>query len=201
MEDELQKTKSATQRLADSANKPDFDKILRQRQQSAKQTIAAAKELGAIRSAETQARVQQQTNAALALQATTGGRAGTRGQAEEQRFGQFMASEIRKEDAQTQAEIAQAQQNAGDGGVGSNGDINLHGGRGEEHSAQSTQDQSGGGHGGSSYWGGGGRTASPWTTTNATAGEAFGSGGGGGVHDNRAGAVGADGICVVEEYK
>jgi hypothetical protein len=96
---------------------------------------------------------------------------------------------------------AQAQQNAGDGGVGSNADINLHGGRGEEHSAQSTQDQSGGGHGGSSYWGGGGRTASPWTTTNATAGEAFGSGGGGGVHDNRAGAVGADGICVVEEYK
>ena len=92
-------------------------------------------------------------------------------------------------------------QSAGDGGVGSNADINLHGGRGEEHSAQSTQDQSGGGHGGSSYWGGGGRTASAWTSTNATAGEAFGSGGGGGIHDNRAGAVGADGICVVEEYK
>jgi len=87
------------------------------------------------------------------------------------------------------------------GGVGSNADINLHGGRGEEHSAQSTQDQSGGGHGGSSYWGGGGRVASSWTTSNSTPGEAYGSGGGGGVHDNRAGAVGAGGVVVVEEYK
>jgi len=94
-----------------------------------------------------------------------------------------------------------AAQDMGDGGVGSNGDINLHGGRGEGHAAASSQDQAGGGNGGASYWGGGGRSASSWTSTNSTPGEAFGSGGGGGVHDNRAGSIGAAGVCVVEEYK
>ena len=96
---------------------------------------------------------------------------------------------------------ASAQEDKGDGGVGSGGDINIHGGRGEEHGAHSAQDQSGGGHGGASIWGGGGRVANSWTGSNSSSGEAYGSGGGGGIHTDKAGSSGAGGIVVVEEYK
>jgi len=91
----------------------------------------------------------------------------------------------------------------GKGGVGSNGQINIKGGFGGMHNANSAQDNGGGGFGGSSFFGGGGRPANDWSSTDAQGGTdiAYGAGGGGGAHTNRAGKVGNAGIVIVEEYK
>jgi hypothetical protein len=89
----------------------------------------------------------------------------------------------------------------GEGGIGTNGEINIKGGWGGQHAAHNTQDSGGGGTGGTSYYGGGGRPANGWAGVDAQLGQAFGSGGGGGHHSDKAGATGKAGIVVVEEYK
>ena len=92
----------------------------------------------------------------------------------------------------------------GKGGVGSSGDINLYGGQGSSSEGGNVQDGPNARTGASSFWGGGGYGGNPYQTFASSAGLAYGSGGGAGSHGtgtSMAGAAGAGGLVVVEEYK
>ena len=83
-----------------------------------------------------------------------------------------------------------------EGGVGSNGDINLHG----NGSDIGRLDNYAGGNGQGSFWGGGGRGPRN-DPTYEHGGEAWHGGGSGGANDGGFTNDGGDGIVVVEEYK
>jgi hypothetical protein len=94
--------------------------------------------------------------------------------------------------------------NGGDGGAGSNGDINIRGGAGGQGGGGQTGDESpGNSYGGSTIFGIGGACAHN-TTGGRKDAIVYGTGGGGGDHDgsNFSGAgVGHAGVVIVEEYK
>jgi len=78
----------------------------------------------------------------------------------------------------------------GEGGVGSNGDINLHGGTSFRTGSLNMQAP-----GGDSFWGGGGRGSDGGTNINGY------NGGGGGNSYGSGSGTGGNGVVYVEEYK
>lgn len=123
------KVTSATERLKDEQKQPDFRDILREVQRVTDQTRKATMEQYRIAEEDRAQGLKQQTNAQLALQATTGERASNRGLAEEQRMGQFNSRELNAIRAQRDQAIANLQQTA------LNSAINLYG----QESAQYNQ--------------------------------------------------------------
>jgi hypothetical protein len=89
----------------------------------------------------------------------------------------------------------------GEGGVGTGGDINLHGGDGIGGAIDLTSNLHAAGTGGSSYWGGGGAgDVRANSAAHPRNGQVYGSGGGGGASSQTSGS-GATGVVIVEEYE